>query len=164
MCYLPQDGFGDTWGTVWDELQAKLYWSPEFHTPFIRVGRSHWHFASPGIDISSMSNITKLINYSLFPSVQFSLKKKSIGFLGEDLEKKNKKCLVYTGVLPQEELRSFLFKGFWVYKLAQAQELIDSVFMIHVGALLSWPWFFGFYRLSMNLVAILSTFKNTVIS
>ena len=34
----------------------------------VRVGRSHWYFASPGVDISSMSNNTKLFSYFLFPS------------------------------------------------------------------------------------------------
>lgn len=71
---------------------------------------------------------------------------------------------MYTGVHPQENLASFLFKGFWVCKLAQAWEMIDSVFKIHAGVLLSYLELFGFYRLTMNLVALLSTFRNTVIS
>lgn len=90
-------------------------------------------------------------------------KKKGIVFLGK-IWRKNKKCLVYTGVLPQANLASFLFKGFWLCKLAQAWEMIDSVFMIHAGALLSYLELFSFYRLSINLVALLSTFRNTVIS
>lgn len=80
---------------VWGHMGCSMRWTAgktllvtRVSYSFIRVGRSHWYFASPGVDISSMSNNTKLISYSLFPSVQFSLKKKkSIGFLGEDLEK-----------------------------------------------------------------------------
>lgn len=132
---------------------------------FIRVGRSHWYFASPGVDIRSMSNNTKLISYSLFPSVQFSLKKKKKHrFFGGRLGERIRNVWFILGSFLKKSWDPFYSRDSGsISWLKPGNWLILFLWFMLVLCSLD-PEFFGFYRLSMNLVAILSTFRNTVIS
>ena len=90
-------------------------------------------------------------------------KKRHRVFLGKTW-RKNKKCLVYTAILPQEDLASFYSRDSGsVSWLKPGNWLILFLWFMLVLCSLDLE-LFGFYKLSVNLVALLSTFRNTVIS